>query len=493
MNKERPMQMWMVVVLAAAVMMAPSLALAQAAEAAEGDEPKAAAGKTFAESLDEFIKQSKDPAPWLNWGADARLRVVFTPNLLLDREDSHWQRYRFRAWATIKPIKDFALNTRLVWEPRHYCQPSRKFVVRDATLIDEWTRNEAIFDRMNVQWSNVLGMPLTLKVGRQDIILGDGWLVLDGTPMDDSRTIFFDAARATLDLKDMKTTVDLIFICQNADSDYWLPPICDKDFHNIEQDELGIILYASNKSLAKTQIDGYLIFKHDRRELTGVDAGVAPWTQGADAEIYTLGGRVAGDIDEHWKYRAELAGQFGRKNGRDLNALGFNSRVSYFRKDKLNNNFRVGYEYLSGDKESTTGTDEQFDPLWGRWGRFSELLAYTVSLENRLGETTNLHRVGLGWSCNPTKKLEVCADYNLLFADKNSYRTIPGDKSTPRRPFFSKSGCFRGQLLGLLLKHELTPHVKHHVLAELFAPGDFYDDLNDEFAAFLRYEIMFTW
>ncbi len=41
------------------------------------------------------------------------------------------------------------------------------------------------------------GMPLTATVGRQDIIEGVGWLVMDGTPLDGSRTVYFDAARFT--------------------------------------------------------------------------------------------------------------------------------------------------------------------------------------------------------------------------------------------------------------------------------------------------------
>ena len=490
MSKQRPMQRWVMLVLAAAaVMLTPALASAQAAEPA--------AGEDFASSLDEFIKKSKDPTPWLNWGADARLREVFAANLLLNQEDRHFQRYRFRLWATIKPVADFAFNARIVWEPRHFCQPSRVAEARHARFIDEWTVNEAIIDKANIEWKNVFNLPLTVKVGRQDLIFGNGWLVLDGTPLDGSRTIFFDAARLTWDAKDIKTKFDLVYICNNADSDYWLTPICDKDFHNHEQDEMGVILYATNKCLAKTQIDGYFIYKHDEQVL-GHEPGdirgghLAPWQAGTNADIFAFGARVAGDIDDHWKYRAEFAQELGSKNRLGervpLCAFGFNSRLSYFCKDNWNNNFRLSYEYLSGDKE-TTGTDEQFDPLWGRWPQFSEMYAYDVALENRPGETTNLHRMSVGWSSNPMKDLEVCADYSLLFADKTTYsdRTIGGSR------VFTNSGCFRGQLLGLLAKHSLGKHIKHHLLAELFCPGDYYADAFNEFAAFLRYEIVFSW
>ena len=71
-----------------------------------------------------------------------------------------------------------------------------------------------IFDSMNVQWKQPLGMPATLTVGRQDIFLGDGWLVGDGTPEDGSFTYFLDSARFTYNLEEQKTTIDAIGIVQ---------------------------------------------------------------------------------------------------------------------------------------------------------------------------------------------------------------------------------------------------------------------------------------
>ena len=65
--------------------------------------------------------------------------------------------------------------------------------------------------------------------------------------------------------------------------------------------------------------------------------------------------------------------------------------------------------------------DQAFDPLWGRWARWSELLAYTVALENRPGEATNLHRFNVGMSCAPCEKVTLGADYHLLFSQHNTY------------------------------------------------------------------------
>jgi hypothetical protein len=455
----------------------------------------------------------KESAPWLDVFADARLREVSTPNMLLDKEDRNFQRFRERVGVTVKPCEWFEAGTRLVYEPRHFCQPdSRQAFTRNAAYIDEWTMNEAIVDLAYVKFKKPFGLPVTATIGRQEIILGDGWLVLDGTPLDGSRTIFFDAARFTTELEACKTKVDLIYIQQYADSDQWLPPICDKDFHNIEQDEKGVILYVSNKSLKDTQIDGYFIYKHDEQVIGHEPGDVgsprsAPWQCGDNADIYTLGTRVMHNFDEHWQARGEGAVQFGSKskavgvsggttvNDREnLCAFGINTRLTYFFRDELKNEVHVGYEFLSGDEHSGDGENGQFDPLWGRWPQWSELYVYTVGLENRPGETTNFHRLNAGWSCVPCDKITLAADYHALFAHHNSYDNFARVTSAdPTKRYFTDDGNFRGHLLTGKLTYKFNQHISGHLLAELFFPGNFYNDERNEVAGFFRYELTFTW
>jgi len=469
-----------------------ALALAWTAPllAAEGQGERAGCNCIFCQAKEQI----REATPWLKLAADMRLREIFAPNLLFNKEDRHFQRYRARLGATVTPIENLDFNVRAVFEPRHFCQPSRELQVRNQYFIDEWRDPEILFDRMNVTWNKAFGLPLQVVVGRQDIILGNGWLVLDGTPLDGSRTIFFDAVRATYNFEAAKTKVDVAWICQHADSDYWLPPINDQDFHNHEQDEQGVIVYVTNTCVPKTQLDAFFIYKRDEADL-GTEPGdiapghLAPWQAGANSDIYTFGGRAVHDLTENINLRGEFAGQFGSKaigdtSRQDLCAFGFNSRVTYKFNDAMKNEVHAGYEFLSGDKESTAGRTEQFDPLWGRWPQFSELYVYPVALENRPGETTNFHRVNIGWSCVPSEKLSLAADYHVLFAHHNSYAG---------RPYFDDESNCRGHLLVGKLGYKFAPHITGHFLAELFFPGSFYDDDYNEAAGFLRYELMFTW
>ena len=265
------------------------------------------------------------------------------------------------------------------------------------------------------------GLPLTIKVGRQDLFLGDGWLVGDGTPIDGSWTYFLDSARFTYELKDQHTTIDAIGIIQDAHDDAWLPTINPNHLLVTEQNEKGAILQVANSSMKAANLTGYFIYKNDSQVAANGD----------NADIYTFGGRVNGPLSDHWKYWVEGAYQFGRKQDpslqhsdagaaaasdyHDLNAYGLNSKLSYLFKDKLNNQLAMSFEMLSGDNPNT-GNDEMFDVLWGRWPRWSEIGLYSYAAETRIGQEANLIRFGPTWTVNPIKDLEFSASYYALFA-----------------------------------------------------------------------------
>lgn len=431
------------------------------------------------------VDQIKHPVPWLNWGADLRVRHEYLPNpFLIDRDppghDWNSDRFRMRLWGTVTPADPLDLNVRLTTEPRYWWDPPSK---------GDWDPGDIIWDNLNFKLR--LGqpsdpVPSTLTVGRQDLRYGDGWLIFEGTPLDGSRSIYFDAARLALDFKQAKTTTDLVFIQQFSDSDAWLRPFSDEDRAQIEQDERGAIVYVSNKSVANTQIDGYFIYKHDERVLANGDQG----------EVYTVGSRVVHDFSEHWQGKVEGAYQFGRRNNPaifptsngDLSAWGLNSKLTYRFKDTWNNQIYAGYEYLSGDDPKTSG-NEEFDPLWARWPQWSELYVYTYAVETRIAETSNLHRLGVGWQMEPVKSLNLSLTYNALFADTNPRGGQAG---------FSTDGKFRGHLFTGTIQYKFDRYLSGNLVGEYLLPGNYYQDAPGALdsrrdpAAYLRAEIVLT-
>lgn len=425
--------------------------------------------------------------PWLSVGADFRFRENYGQNIktLQNRQTWHFERYRTRLWWKVSPCDDLSFNFRLTYEPYIYDHPTTQISPAN---------NEALFDEMNFEWKKFLNLPVTLKVGRQDINLGDKWLIYDGTPGDGSRTFFFDAVRATITCDPRtKSALDLIYLNNRANSSARIRPFSDQGVELAEMDSQGVIVYGSNKSIADTTIEPYFIYKHDE------------WiTAPQRADIYTLGLRTVRNFGEHWVASGELAKQFGHKQGRVLDSLGFNGRVTYKFKDPHDSEVYAGYEFDSGDKPGSRGRDEAFDRLWGRNTEWSDMYnGYIDSIEGPKAMSTNLHRVSLGWQASfedpcgckfstVAKPYTLVLEHNILFADENN-AYVKGISPSSGKTGFSTEGNFRGQLPRAQLLYKFNEHVSGQFLAEFFFPGDFYTDLRNDVALFLRYQLVVTW
>lgn len=446
-------------------------------------------------SLLPLSSPAADAAPAWSWGGDLRLREVGINNANALQESSpsaerHFQRYRLRAWGQAQPGEDVIVNGRLMWEGRHYNEPDSA-----AAGFDTNYSGAVMFDNLYVQADKVGGLPLKLKLGRQDIILGNGWLMLDGSPLDGSRTIFFDALRATW--SSGLNAVDAIVLKQNPRTSLTLD---GKVEDQTEQNEKGLVLYLRNKFSPDTTLDGFYFYK-DNSFASGSTAGGArrvnngftipilgpggvPVDISDEGHVNALGGRVETQFSPTLKLRAEAAAEWGRRNGQDMRGFGFNGRATHTLGGPWNNRVHVGYEYLSGDDPGTSNRNEAFDPLWGRWPQWSELYGpYSYGAETRTGETTNLHRYNLGWVAQVHPKAELSLDYHALFAAEN----------TKCGGGFSCTDKFRGHLFTAWLRLKHDKHLSGHLLAEYFQTGDYYVAPKGDNAYFLRAELNLTY
>ena len=482
-------------------------AFAQTQPATTSPAPRTAPPPAAPGPIEQTIQEIKNPVPWLTWGGDLRLRNEYGDNLITLNENAahHEQdyfRFRERIWASAMPLTNVSVNARFSGEQREWMDPSYASQYGARTGLEE---RYGILDNAFVKWSNIADMPLTISAGRQDVQFGDPlnwWLVGDGTPGDGSWTFFLDSIRATYNAQEIKTKFDLVYIYQNAYPDEWIPTLgrssdnhvpgsaAPAPYYLTEQNEQGVILYGSNKSVKNTQIDGYFIYKRDNKERPNGD----------NADIYTLGAKVSGTPAEHWLYSVEGAYQFGSKQDatvgtdyinsptdwRSIGAYGANGKLTYAFKDELNNQVSLISEYLSGDNPNTKGRDEMFDILWGRWPRWSELYIYSYISETsrKIAQMNNIVRVGPSWSCTPVKDTTFSATYNALFAPE----------STPTREasatLFSHSGNFRGHYLQTVLKHQFNKHISGHLWGECIWMGDYY--AHRDLMSFLRAEVLFT-
>jgi hypothetical protein len=506
------------VVLAGAGTAAPAPAKEPASAAPAPAKPATAAPAAPAPAKHEELlwpdlwKTLHSPTPWLSMGMDVRLRLETGQNwdTLNDDSASHnweYERYRLRWWTKWVLGEDISFNTRLVWEPRSYSNPPAQPINTspEPTSFQKFDENmnwdEALFDWFNINVRNIAGLPLTATIGRQDMIFGVGWLVLDASPLDGSRTIgMFDAARFTYDWADAKTKIDLVYINRMAESDAFLEPICDKNRALTEQDENGAIVYLTNTSFKPTQLEAYFMYKNDNPTDRFLSlTNLAPFW-GTKQEIFTFGGAISGTPAEHWKYRAEAALQAGTTHDRlhtppfavgeeqDILAWGTLSNLEYLFKDAHENAVHVGYELDSGDDPHSKSQNEQFNLLWGEWPRWSELLIYTWTMETEPANTTNLHRANIGHRINLTKKWSLSTDYHALWSDQPGmpWRTGPNGLNT------DGGSKFRGSLVTSWLRYKFSDQLYGHFLGEYFWPGNYYIATSKDDAWFFRFNVEYV-
>jgi hypothetical protein len=246
-------------------------------------------------------------------------------------------------------------------------------------------------------------------------------------------------------------------------------------------------VYASHRVRKQAQADAFFMFKKNRRVLAN----------GNDAEIATGGLRLAGDPSPHWQYAVEGAWQTGRKQDgavkipvaaaarRDVRAWGVNSRLTWLARDVREQRVSLIGEFLSGDDPDTPGRDELFDVLWGRYPRFSDVIAAGFTAENAATyQMGNLVRIGPEWSFAPTKTSSLLLGWQRLFAFE------PVTTRATRRAAFSQDGRCRGDYFRATWRKKFSKNVSGLLTGEALNQGDFYTER--DVLTFLRGEIALT-
>ena len=437
-------------------------------------------------------KQKSDAKPgenlitgWWSAGLDLRIREVFYQNVLDFEDDEdvfaiadkrHFWRGRLRLWSSFGPffVNDAAdkpnglkAYVRLTGEPRWYMDG----------MSTEW--REIVWDNLYLDWQRIAGVPVSLKIGRQDLRYGRDFVIVDGTPLDGSRTMYSDGVKLTLHLDDVQSNLDLFWL-DNKGTEDRLRPI-DDDGSLVNQYDARLFgAYLVSKPLKDQEFHAYYIYK---------DEDPVPGVTLPGRIVHTVGGLAQGKFCDNWDYYAESAYQWGREcqsaaPAQDRNAWGLSTDLGYTfadcpRKPRLH----VGYMFLSGD-DPDTGDFEGWDPVLSRWPQWSETMAYRGVFDEmgQYGVVANLQRFTAGVGAQLCEKVGTKLDYSYVLADEHpSGETFPYD-----------SGGVRGHLLRWDLKFQFNPRVSGHVALEYFQPGNYYDDSLDK-AVFARWQMNFTY
>jgi len=388
------------------------------------------------------------PAKKLELGFEKRVRTENWDNSTDFNQKTvdarHQWRFRTRAWAKLNA----GANTELVLG---LANESRKLTTPHVAL----TMDETVIENLYLDHRFTDGA--SIRVGRQNLSGGDGFILMDGGPLDGSRVAYFNA----LDLgwTSGKSRLDLLIISDPCRDEY-LPRIHDRAKPLIEWNENAVGLYWTDASRAKTTLDAYYFYKAE----TGDTRALTNAARQSDRMFHTLGGRVVHEFAHGWSAKLELAGQAGgQQPGSGIRAWGTQASVKKSFAHATKPSILLGWTGLSGD-DPATAANEGWDPLFSRYPKWSELYIYTLGSERGAAYWTNLSMWQAEARWTPVKPLDLRATYYRMGA----FHHFPG------RPAIYANGTQRGDLFEARADYRLNDNWRGHVVGEYLAPGDFY-------------------
>jgi hypothetical protein len=427
-------------------------------------------GKATSEGSQPGTAEIVAPAcPKFLFGGDIRLREVYLDNIPYTNGGearggvNHFQRYRTRLWGEYHLNERFMVRARLANEFRTYPEPdNNSWNSMDEILIDN-----LFFDWKWNDW--------TLRVGRQDLIYGTGRLILDGTPKDGSRTIYFDAVKLTYS-GFANTAVDFLLLSTHAQDPLAMHSE-DRDIigfaggNAYDGSETGGGVYVKNKSIEKLPFEAYYLVKTHEQDVAFLN----------NNDRHTIGVRLMPSFGSHLKGNLEAAYQFGN----DISAFMIDAKAVLHIEPlaALKARMGLGWYYLSGD-DPETARDEGWNPLWARWPQYSELYVYAFDTDGA-GRWSNLNMPYIDFSISPIQKLRIDLMLGYLWAPEDNGAGEGHDRGlliTCKNSFTLKEKLFTS-------KDKLAGHL----LFELLEPGNYYtDEQQDHTALFLRAELSYS-
>lgn len=375
--------------------------------------------------------------------------------------DRNWIRVRTRAGATFGR-GDHDLDVRLVNEHRHHLDPDLEF---------DW--DELIVDRLAWTWAAPDGVRLT--VGRQDIIWPGGFLMLEGHPLDGSRSIYHNAIRARV--HDGYGGWDLALIRNPRRDDS--VPAGDEDRQLTNFQETG---FAGRWSRGDGALA--LIWKHedidrdDREEDTyTLSIGYEP-PPGSGRRAY---GEVAVqrrnlDFDPGIESTHVVGGGWNRLTY----GWAVAGHLAAVRHPAPGHEVEVGAFYYSGDGKRMNA----FRTPWGSWPKWSELYIYTLIGES---EPDRVHVAA--WENIGAGRVQWRFPVGRLGGKPLGMR-LASLFLVASNPDWNG----RGVLTQAELDYDFASGWKTHLLWEMLDPGAFHDEVPalpklDHTVNFLRWQI----
>jgi hypothetical protein len=330
--------------------------------------------------------------------------------------------------------------------------------------------DEIMFESLYVDVKRLFTPRLSLRVGRQDISRGEGFIFGDATPWDGSRSSYVNGADLTLHA--FGSSLEFMAI-SDPSRDRYLPRINDQHRLLIEWNEAAAGMYWTKPVSEHMQAEGYYFYKTETNDYRST---TDPHRQ-PDKRFHTWGGRLSGRFASHWIYASEWNWQAGRQGANDVRAFGGYATLKRGFDVRTRPYVLAGYTAMSGD-DPRTATVESWDPLFARGAKWGDLLLYSMFPEKGPAYLTNAKLAQAEAGFSPFKKLALRTTYYHLGA----FHPNGGD-------WRFGSGTHRGELFQIRGDLTVNKHWRGHVDWESIYSGNFYTEKPK--AYFLRFEVIF--
>jgi hypothetical protein len=300
-------------------------------------------------------------------------------------------------------------------------------------------------------------VPLSLKVGRQELIYGDERLI--GASDWDNVGRTFDAAKLRYDRKNWWVDAFVSHVV--------LPN--DNEFDQPNWDDWFSGVYGSTRSLVpKTELQLYFLADNANanspNHVTTYGKGNSP------RDIYTIGSRfqtLPGQLNG-WDLNGEFAGQFGDFeyaagtpgviNGQRLNQLAYATHIEggyTFAKPDIKPRLALGFDYASGDGNTNDHSHNTFVNLYPTNHKFYGAMDF-LSWQNLLDPY-------LKASIAPVKNLSLALTYNAFWLATTSdffYQVNQVPRTTGGYGIHPGNGSFAGQEIDFVATYQLVSFVQ---------------------------------
>lgn len=410
--------------------------------------------------------------PIFRYGGDIRLRQEIWDEIPLPTDNpsiarngyNNSYRLRTRLYGSINVLNNLNLNLRAVNELHETPSGAEAY---------DWP-DELVFDLINLELKDFLGNGSKLVLGRQEFILGSGRLIMDGTPLDGSRTSYMNGLLLHKPLSE-DLSAD-IFAVYTSDED-------DLAIGNLHRklpgyspavdgrDEAAAGLFINSRS-EKSKGSLYYIWKHE------TSAKKADGEKIDNADIHVIGAWIKPEFTDTISGEFEYAYEFDPNDENGIDAsMAFAGLTYTHRWNHISTFFGINYEYLSGD-DQTTDRNEAFNPILCRAPLISELVIYCYDSEGA-GNWNNLHYPHLTMGFSEESGHNLTLTFGYMGAEENNS---------------VGKGYNRGWLYTAHYGFPLFKGTKNgmgktsgYVRLEILDPGDYYT--SDRTAYFLRWQV----